>query len=140
MLEKKPDFPFADGQKVMGSVAIQEKGHTPAAVVGLFVHEFLSIPPFQDGNGRLSRLPTTLLLLKYGYGFIEFISFEHRIENRKTAYHRALMDCQKRRRPGKPEISVNTLKKDLQQLVREGRLEKTGQKKGTVYRVSGIGS
>ncbi len=75
----------------------------PLLVIGLIVYEFLSIHPFQDGNGRLSRLLTTLLLLQAGYGFIQYISFEHQIENRKKEYYRALMECQKRRKPGKAE-------------------------------------
>jgi hypothetical protein len=73
---------------------------TPAIIkVAVFVYEFLSIHPFQDGNGRLSRLLGTLLLLKQGYPWIQFVSFEHEIENRKTDYYKVLMDCQQNR-PG----------------------------------------
>jgi len=50
----------------------------------------LSIHPFQDGNGRLSRLLTTLLLLQNGYEWVEYISFEHEIEKRKKKYYQAL--------------------------------------------------
>lgn len=64
-----------------------------------FIYEFLSIHPFQDGNGRLSRLLATLLLLRQGYSWIEYVSFEHEIENRKSEYYRVLMTCQ-RQRPG----------------------------------------
>lgn len=67
--------------------------------VAVFVYEFLSIHPFQDGNGRLSRLLATLLLLKHGYSWIQYVSFEHEIENRKAEYYRVLMQCQ-RQRPG----------------------------------------
>ena len=49
----------------------------PLIVIGLFIYEFLSIHPFQDGNGRLSRLATTYLLLKQDYQFISYVSFEN---------------------------------------------------------------
>ncbi len=69
----------------------------PLLVVGLFIYEFLSIHPFHDGNGRLSRLLTTLVLIKLDYDFIQYISFEHIIENRKERYYAALMECQRKR-------------------------------------------
>jgi Fic family protein len=73
---------------------------TPAIIKSaLFVYDFLSIHPFQDGNGRLSRLLATLLLLRHGYSWIQYVSFEHEIENRKLEYYRVLMDCQ-HQRPG----------------------------------------
>lgn len=62
-----------------------------------FVYEFLSIHPFQDGNGRLSRLLTTLLLLQEGYEWIEYVSFEHEIEKHKKKYYQALRNCQVQR-------------------------------------------
>ena len=65
----------------------------------IFVYDFLSIHPFQDGNGRLSRLIGTLLLLKHGYRWIQYVSFEHEIESRKADYYKVLMECQKNR-PG----------------------------------------
>jgi Fic family protein len=71
----------------------------PLVRAATFVYEFLSIHPFQDGNGRISRLLATLLLLKDGYSWIEYVSFEHEIENRKSEYYRVLMTCQ-RQRPG----------------------------------------
>jgi len=60
----------------------------------LFCYDFVSIHPFQDGNGRLSRLLATLLLLKNGYKWIEYVSLEHEIESRKTEYYRVLRSCQ----------------------------------------------
>ena len=71
----------------------------PLVKAALFVYEFLSIHPFQDGNGRLSRLLGSLLLLKTGYSWIQYVSFEHEIENRKTEYYKVLMQTQ-RNRPG----------------------------------------
>lgn len=71
----------------------------PLVKAALFVYEFLSIHPFQDGNGRLSRLLGSLLLLKNGYSWIQYVSFEHEIENRKTEYYKVLMQTQ-RNRPG----------------------------------------
>ncbi|MFA7122751.1 MAG: Fic family protein [Candidatus Delongbacteria bacterium] len=69
----------------------------PLIVTATFIYEFLSIHPFQDGNGRLSRLLTTMLLLKAGYDFVQYISFEHIIEKRKPEYYTALISAQKNR-------------------------------------------
>ncbi|MEO6127721.1 MAG: Fic family protein [Ferruginibacter sp.] len=71
----------------------------PLIKAAVFIYDFLSIHPFQDGNGRLSRLLGSLLLLKQGYSWIQYVSFEHEIENRKSAYYKILMQCQ-RQRPG----------------------------------------
>jgi Fic family protein len=71
----------------------------PLVKCALFCYEFLSIHPFQDGNGRLSRLLATLLLLKQGYVWIQYVSLEHEIESRKTEYYRELQRCQSQR-PG----------------------------------------
>jgi Fic family protein len=65
--------------------------------IASFVYDFLSIHPFQDGNGRLSRLISTLLLLNNGYKWIEYVSFEHEIENRKNEYYQVLRSCQAQR-------------------------------------------
>ena len=69
----------------------------PVLITAAFVYEFLSIHPYQDGNGRLSRLLTTLLLMQQGYEFTQYVSFEHIIEERKDDYYRALMEGQKNR-------------------------------------------
>lgn len=65
--------------------------------IASFVYDFLSVHPFQDGNGRLSRLISTLLLLKNGYKWIQYVSFEHEIENRKSEYYQVLRSCQAQR-------------------------------------------
>lgn len=69
----------------------------PVMVTAVFVYEFLSIHPYQDGNGRLSRLLTTLFLMRQGYGFVQYVSFEHIIEERKEDYYRSLMEGQQNR-------------------------------------------
>ncbi len=69
----------------------------PLVIIAMFIYEFLSIHPFQDGNGRLSRLLTNLLLLKSDYQFIQYVSFENLIEQKKKTYYEALMDGQKDR-------------------------------------------
>ncbi len=69
----------------------------PVVKCALFVYDFLSIHSFQDGNGRLSRLLATLLLLKNGYNWVEYVSFEHEIESRKAEYYSVLMKCQEQR-------------------------------------------
>jgi len=69
----------------------------PLVKCAVFAYEFVSIHPFQDGNGRLSRLLSTLLLLQSGYSWIQYVSFEHEIENRKTEYYRVLRSCQAHR-------------------------------------------
>jgi Fic family protein len=76
---------------------LSKKEIHPLIVIAAFVYEFLSIHPFQDGSGRLSRLLTSLLLLKKEYFFIRYISFEYVIEARKKEYYQNLMECQKNR-------------------------------------------
>lgn len=166
----------------------------PLITTGLFIYEFLSIHPFQDGNGRLSRLLTNLLLLKHNYQFIQYVSFENLIEQQKKKYYEALMDGQKDRyseqetikswlifflssmeslihrleqkynaykskggylnnrqkriklfieqnQPIKisdlsnkfTEITIHTLKKDLQYLKTEQIIDSVGKNRGTVY-------
>jgi Fic family protein len=76
----------------------------PLIIIGLFVYEFLSIHPFQDGNGRLSRLLTNLLLLRFDYQFIQYVSFENLIEQKKRAYYEALVSGQRNRNSKKERI------------------------------------
>ncbi len=83
-----------------------EKGEIhPLIIIANFIYEFLSIHPFQDGNGRLSRLLTTLLLLKHNYLFVQYVSLENLIEKTKKEYYEALMDGQKNRNNENEEIS-----------------------------------
>ena len=72
-------------------------------VIGVFVVVFLEVHPFQDGNGRLSRVLTTLLLLRSGYEFIPYASFEQIIENQKRDYYLALRRTQRTLRTDRPD-------------------------------------
>ncbi len=63
-------------------------------IVGIFVVVFLEIHPFQDGNGRLSRILTTLLLLRAGYVYVPYSSLESVIEQSKESYYLALRQTQ----------------------------------------------
>jgi Fic family protein len=67
----------------------------PLIVIGVFIVHFLAIHPFQDGNGRLSRALTSMLLLKKGYVYIPYSSVESVIEASKEGYYRALRRTQK---------------------------------------------
>ncbi|MFY9462500.1 MAG: Fic family protein, partial [Candidatus Sungiibacteriota bacterium] len=75
--------------------ALAEKKHHPLLIVGNFLVEFLQIHPFQDGNGRLSRVLTNLLLLKEGYLYMPYISHEKLVEDNKPEYYLALRQSQK---------------------------------------------
>lgn len=66
----------------------------PLIVIAVFIVHFLSIHPFQDGNGRLSRALTALLLLKKGYAYIPYSSLESIIEASKDSYYRSLRRTQ----------------------------------------------
>ena len=74
---------------------IEERLLHPIIVIGVFVVHFLAIHPFQDGNGRLSRALTSLLLLKSGYQYVPYSSIESIIEANKDGYYRALRSTQK---------------------------------------------
>lgn len=75
----------------------------PLLVIGLFTVIFLAIHPFQDGNGRLSRLLTTLLMLKCGYAYATYSSLESVIEANKENYYLSLQQSQKSWQNNKPD-------------------------------------
>ena len=77
----------------------------PLIRIGIFVVTFLEIHPFQDGNGRLSRVLTTLLLLKAGYAYVPFASLESVIERSKDRYYIALHATQ---------VTIRTVSPDWQ--------------------------
>ena len=66
----------------------------PLLIVAVFIVVLLAIHPFQDGNGRLSRVLTTLLLLQAGYAYVPYSSLESVIENSKEAYYLGLRQTQ----------------------------------------------
>ena len=66
----------------------------PLVVIAIFVVVFLEIHPFQDGNGRLSRILTALLLLRAGYAYVPYSSLESLIEQSKEQYYLALQQTQ----------------------------------------------
>jgi Fic family protein len=66
----------------------------PLLVIAIFTVVFLEIHPFQDGNGRLSRILCTLLLLQAGYAYVPYSSLESVIERSKEAYYLALRQTQ----------------------------------------------
>lgn len=73
---------------------VETKRLHPLLLVGVFVVVFLEIHPFQDGNGRLSRILTTLLLLRFGYAYVPYSSLESVIEQSKEGYYLALRQTQ----------------------------------------------
>lgn len=74
--------------------ATGDKTPHPLLIAGIFVVEFLAIHPFQDGNGRLSRALTSLLLLKFGYAYVPYTSLESIVEENKERYYLALRRTQ----------------------------------------------
>jgi len=75
--------------------SLEDKSNHPLIVIAVFNVVFLAIHPFQDGNGRLSRVLISLLMLKAGYGYIPYSSLESVIEKNKDGYYLALQRTQK---------------------------------------------
>ncbi|GAB5469819.1 MAG: Fic family protein [Rhodospirillales bacterium] len=74
--------------------ALGEAELHPLLVIAVFTVVFLEIHPFEDGNGRLSRVLTTLLLLRSGYVYVPYSSLESVIEQTKESYYVALRQTQ----------------------------------------------
>jgi Fic family protein len=103
----------------------------PLIVIGVFVVVFLAIHPFQDGNGRLSRVLTTLLLLRAGYASVPYASLESVIERTKDSYYRALRRTQGTLRAGEPDWqpwleyflgALQTQKRTLEEKIKRERI------------------
>ena len=74
--------------------AIDEDAMHPLLIIAVFNVVFLAIHPFQDGNGRLSRILITLMLLRAGYDYVPYESLEHIVEDSKDLYYKALRRTQ----------------------------------------------
>jgi len=102
----------------------------PVLAIGAFIIHFLAIHPFQDGNGRLSRVLTTLLLLKAGYRYVPYSSLERVIEENKDGYYRALRKSQRHIRTDNENLDdwvrffLQSLKKQKDILLRKIEQEK----------------
>ncbi|RPI76002.1 MAG: Fic family protein [Desulfobacteraceae bacterium] len=73
---------------------ITERTLHPLLIIGGFVVHFLAIHPFQDGNGRMARILTTLMLLQQGYEYVPYCSLESIVEENKEQYYLALRKAQ----------------------------------------------
>ena len=82
---------------------IEERVVDPLILIPIFIHDFLCIHPFNDGNGRMSRLLTTLLLYRSGYYVGKYISLELLISKLKDVYYDSLYDSQKGWHEGKDD-------------------------------------
>lgn len=84
--------------------AFSEKKLHQILVIANFIFEFLAIHPFSDGNGRLSRVLTNLLLLQSGYDYIPYVSLEEIVEEKEDAYYRSLRQTQKQHKTEREDI------------------------------------
>lgn len=79
----------AEYNRVIGNMEVE-----PLLAIPIFIHDFLCIHPFNDGNGRMSRLLTTLLLYQNGFYVGKYISLEAKIAQNKELYYAALRQAQ----------------------------------------------
>lgn len=86
--------------------SFESRNYHPLLIVGSFVVQFLKIHPFLDGNGRLSRILTNLLLLQQGYAYTPYVSHEKLIEDHKSDYYLALHRSQKTFGTDQEDITV----------------------------------
>ena len=111
--------------------ALADNALHPLLVISIFVVVFLAVHPFQDGNGRLSRILTTLLLLKAGYAYVPFSSLESVIEQHKESYYLGLRRTQSTLQQKSPDWepwvvfflrALQRQKQRLSEKVEQGRL------------------
>lgn len=84
---------------------LKNKKYHPVLVIANFVVEFLNIHPFTDGNGRLSRILTNLLMLKQGFLYMPYVSHEKLVEDNKPEYYLSLRKTQKTLRSKTPDLN-----------------------------------
>ena len=80
---------YEEYNRVIGNMELE-----PLIAILVFIHDFLCIHPFNDGNGRMSRLLTTLLLYRKGFYVGKYISLEAKIAKNKDLYYNALAQSQ----------------------------------------------
>ncbi|MDC0535313.1 Fic family protein [Francisellaceae bacterium] len=103
--------------------SLEEKKLHPIIICAIFTVTFLEIHPFQDGNGRLSRVLTILILLKSGYSYVSYSSLESIIEQNKDAYYLSLRQTQKTIRSDNPNWApwvlffINSLNSQVKRLM-----------------------
>ncbi len=83
---------------------IKEQKYHPLLIIANFVVEFLKIHPFRDGNGRISRILTNLLMLQAGYLYMPYVSHEKLVEEKKQEYYVALRKTQITFKSEKPDL------------------------------------
>ena len=89
------DTPFRMKELIQWFSEESQKGALhPLLLMAIFIVHFLAIHPFQDGNGRLSRILTTLLLMRSGYSYVPFSSLEKIVEENKDRYYLSLRRAQ----------------------------------------------
>jgi Fic family protein len=112
--------------------AVAENSLHPLLIVAVFIVVFLAIHPFQDGNGRLSRILTTLMLLRAGYVYVPYASLESVVEDNKDLYYKALRRTQTTLKVDAPDwepwlgFFLRCLKKQKSNLSAKIEKEKTG--------------
>lgn len=85
--------------RVIGNMEVE-----PLIAISIFIHDFLCIHPFNDGNGRMSRLLTTLLLYRNGFYVGKYVSLEAQIAKNKDLYYAALNEAQHGWHEGKEDV------------------------------------
>jgi Fic family protein len=102
---------------------LKRKETHPLILIANFIFEFLAVHPFRDGNGRLSRALTTLLLLKTGYTYVPYVSLDEIIEERKIDYYLALRKTQSRHKTKNEDIApwLNFLLDALLEQIRKAK-------------------